>query len=91
MMAVLSSMFGVNGNTFFDFGTQIIFQSNSIILAVSIVACLPFVRRLGQNLLAKESKLWYVILYSLLPVILLLLSTSALVGDSYNPFIYFQF
>ena len=91
MMAVLGSMFGVNGNPIFDFGTQIIFQSNSIILAVSIVACLPFVRRLGQNLLAKESKLWYVILYSLLPVILLLLSTSALVGDSYNPFIYFQF
>ena len=91
MLAVLGSMFGVNGNPIFDFGTQIIFQSNSIILAVSVVACLPFVRRLGQNLLAKESKLWYVILYSLLPVVLLLLSTSALVGDSYNPFIYFQF
>ena len=25
------------------------------------------------------------------PVILLLLSTAGLVGDSYNPFIYFQF
>lgn len=91
MAAVLRSMFGANGNDFFDFGTRIIFQSNSMILAASIFACLPFMRRLGQKLLAKERKLWYVLLYSLLPVVLLLLSTAALVGDSYNPFIYFQF
>ena len=91
MMAVLGSMFGIHGNGFADFGTQIIFQSNSIILAVSIFACLPVVRRLEQALLAKESKLCYVLLYSLIPVVLLLLSTAALVGDSYNPFIYFQF
>jgi alginate O-acetyltransferase complex protein AlgI len=32
-----------------------------------------------------------VVFYSLIPVILLLLSTACLVGDSYNPFIYFQF
>ena len=91
MWAVLGSMFGMNGNVFFDFGTQIIFQSNSIILAVSIFACLPFVRRFGQTLLAQDRKLWYILLYSLLPVVLLLLSTAALVGDSYNPFLYFQF
>ena len=91
MMAVLGSMFCANGNKFFDFGTQILFQSNSIILAVSIFACLPIVRNLGQKLLEKERKLWYVVLYSVIPVVLLLLSTAALVGDSYNPFIYFQF
>jgi hypothetical protein len=34
---------------------------------------------------------WQVVFYSILPVILLLLSTASLVGDSYNPFIYFQF
>ena len=91
MAAVLRSMFGANGNAFSDFGTRITFQSNCIILAVSIFACLPFMRRLGQKLLAKEHKLWHVLLYSLLPVALLLMSTAALVGDSYNPFIYFQF
>ena len=91
MMAVLGSMFCANGNKFFDFGTQIMFQSNSIILAVSIFACLPIVRNLGQKLLETERKLWYVVLYSVIPVLLLLLSTAALVGDSYNPFIYFQF
>ena len=91
MLAVLGSMFGVYGNVFSDFGTQIIFQSNNIILAVSAFACLPVVHRISQNLLEKERKLWYVLLYSILPVVLLLLSTAALVGDSYNPFLYFQF
>ena len=91
MLAVLGSMFGIYGNVFSDFGTQIIFQSNNIILAVSAFACLPVVHRISQNLLEKERKLWYVLLYSILPVVLLLLSTAALVGDSYNPFLYFQF
>lgn len=91
MWAVLGSMFCANGNGFSDFITEIIFKSNSIILAVSIFACLPFTRRLGQKLLAQERKLWYVLLYSLIPALLLLLSTAALVGDSYNPFLYFQF
>ena len=91
MLAVLGSMFCANGNVISDFGTQITFQSNSIILAVSIFACLPVMRRLGQKLLEKDSKLWNVVIYSVIPVVLLLLSTAALVGDSYNPFIYFQF
>ena len=34
---------------------------------------------------------WNVVMYSVIPVVLLLLSTACLVGDSYNPFIYFQF
>ena len=29
--------------------------------------------------------------YGVVPVVLLLLSTACLVGDSYNPFLYFQF
>ena len=91
MMAVLGSMFCANGNAISDFGTQIVYQSNNIILAVSAFACLPLVRNMSRKLMAKESKFYDVVLYSVLPVVLLLLSTAALVGDSYNPFIYFQF
>lgn len=36
-------------------------------------------------------KVWNIVFYSLIPAALLLLSTACLVGDSYNPFIYFQF
>ena len=91
MMAVLGSMFCANGNPVSDFAAQITFQSNSIILAVSIFACLPVTRHLEQKLLAKDSRVWNTLIYSVIPVVLLLLSTAALVGDSYNPFIYFQF
>ena len=35
--------------------------------------------------------IWNMVFYSLIPVVLLLLCTANLVGDSYNPFIYFQF
>lgn len=52
----------------------------------------------GGSFLSEEARLcsgravaWDVVFYSILPVILLLLSTACLVGDSYNPFIYFQF
>ena len=34
---------------------------------------------------------WDVLFYAVVPVALLLISTACLVGDSYNPFIYFQF
>ena len=37
------------------------------------------------------SKVWDTVLYGIGPVVLLLASTANLVGDSYNPFIYFQF
>ena len=40
---------------------------------------------------AALSAIWNTLFYSLIPVVLLLLSTAGLVGDSYNPFIYFQF
>ena len=36
-------------------------------------------------------RLFNLMAYIVFPIILLLLSTASLVGDSYNPFIYFQF
>ena len=40
---------------------------------------------------ANGSQVWEIVRTCVIPVILLLLATSSLVGDSYNPFIYFQF
>ena len=39
----------------------------------------------------KGMSVLYAIGRILIPIILLVLSTAALVGDSYNPFLYFQF
>ena len=98
--ALVKSLFGLNGNALSSFTSQIQLQSNSILLLVSILACTPAAKLLRQKLegfaqshgpMSPVCTAWNVVFYSILPVILLLLSTAGLVGDSYNPFLYFQF
>ena len=68
-----------------------------ILLAAAALISTPFMKwfcakaegfAYGYKTLAK---IWDVVYYALVPVVLLLLSTACLVGDSYNPFIYFRF
>lgn len=94
---VFKALFGLNGNAASDFVTGTLLRNNVFLLAVSLIACTPAVKTLG-NLITRRSgrskrtaKLWDACRYCVVPVALLLLSTAALVGDSYNFFIYFQF
>ena len=99
--ALVKSLFGLNGNALSSFLTVNTLKSNMFLLAVCVIACTPAAKNLR---IAIERRLqarwngcgavataWCVVFYSVIPVILLLLSTASLVGDSYNPFIYFQF
>ena len=94
---LIRSLFGANGNALTSFTAEIQLQSNSYLLIVSVLASLPLAKnlRIWAEGYAQShgalSKVWNVCFYSIIPVILLLLSTACLVGDSYNPFIYFQF
>lgn len=94
---LVKSLFGANGNAFSDFGSEIQLQSHSFLLIAAAVASTPVMKLLKEKLIsygAEHScfeKVWNILFYSVLPVILLLLATANLVGDSYNPFIYFQF
>ncbi len=96
-LVLVKSLFGLNGNALSSFTSVIQLQSHSILLLVSIVASTPLMKLLRHriegwaNAHGKVSTVWNIAFYSILPVILLLLSTAGLVGDSYNPFIYFQF
>ena len=96
-MILIKSLFGLNGNDLTGFTAQIQLQSHSVLLLVSVVASTPVMKLLRQKLEGFAiahgawATVWNVVFYSILPVILLLLSTAGLVGDSYNPFIYFQF
>ena len=91
------SLFGANGNELSNFTTELTVQSHMFLLAAAILASTPLMRLLRQKLeqLACQfttwGKVWNAVFYGLIPVVLLLLSTACLVGDSYNPFIYFQF
>ena len=94
---LVKSLFGANGNVFSDFSSTIQLQSHSILLIVAAVGSTPLVKFLGEKVRAyasahgKFERVWNVVIYSVLPVVFLLLATANLVGDSYNPFIYFQF
>ena len=96
-MTLIRSLFGLNGNALTGFTVGIEFNSNMYLLIVSVIAATPLMRilRFQTEKLVLKSRfltvIWNIVIYSILPVILLLLSTASLVGDSYNPFIYFQF
>ncbi len=96
---VFLALFGANGNAASDFVTLTLLKNNIFLLAASILACTPLIKTLG-NILSRQArlssgpgfgKLWNFSVYCIIPLLLLLLSTASLVGDSYNPFIYFQF
>ena len=64
-------------------------------LIAAVIAVTPLLKSIGSFWEWRASLRGGTICYStvqvLLPPLLLLLSTAALVGNSYNPFLYFQF
>ena len=93
---VLKGMIGCNGNPLFDFEAWLIIQNHLILLLVCIVACTPFAAHcnsLLQYVSAKNTAVFVVraVLQFLIPAALFLLSLSALISNTYNPFLYFRF
>ena len=86
---VVRGLFGLNGNAASDFLTITMLENNMFLLFVSGMACTP-IPKIVSDRLAKNA-FWDGFRKSLLPVLFLLLATCALVGESYNPFLYFQF
>lgn len=93
----IKNMFALNGNRLSDFLSRTLFENNIFLLAVAIVCSTPLIKNLYQAISihvqgnAVLSKFWDIIRTCVIPVGLMLASTCALVGNSYNPFIYFQF
>ena len=94
---LFSSLFGGNGNALSSFAAETQLASNAFLLIAACVASTPLMKMLKERIercvsvRPAAARAWSLLFYSLLPVALLLLSTACLVGDSYNPFIYFQF
>ena len=96
IFAVLRGMFGANGNAFTNFETNTIVYSNVFILLFCAIVSTPIVRKIGSMVRytymdKKVVTVVYTVGRIIIPLVLLLLSTAALVGDSFNPFLYFQF
>ena len=95
-MALAKSMFGLNGNPLTVFTSRMQLQSHLYLLVVCVTVCTPLAKWIRGRMEAVTEgkaigKIWDIVFYSLIPAALLLLSTACLVGDSYNPFVYFQF
>ncbi len=97
LLTALKGMFCLNSNSFTNFEANIMLKSNIFLIIVAVLACLPLAK-LAKKALARltvkcgkggETVSW--ILTAAYPCVMLLLSTAALVGNSYNPFLYFQF
>ena len=86
---VVKGLFGLNGNAASDFLSFTMLENNLFLLLISAVACTPLPKAVSDRLAAYG--VWAGCRKALFPIVLLLLSTCALVGESYNPFLYFQF
>jgi len=84
----LSSMFGLNANAFADGLFYGWFSQNRILLFSGIILCTPLLRKIGTKT-AHIPAMEYLKVLGL--VILFVLSVATLAGNSYNPFIYFNF
>ena len=92
----VKGLFGLNGNGFAGAAVGLALKNNIFFLVFSTIACFPIgkmVRNILGNLSRQNTAFFWVnaVWEAAHPVILLLLSAMALAGDSYNPFLYFQF
>lgn len=93
---VLVGMFGIGNGGFANMAVGTVFLKNIFFIIFAIVACTDLGRKLRKYMmeLGKVHKNMFMIhnvCDMITPAILLVVSVLALVGASYNPFLYFQF
>ncbi|MGI6175955.1 MAG: MBOAT family O-acyltransferase [Christensenellales bacterium] len=96
VFSTLGSMFGISASGFSDAMVRMSFSSNIFLLIAAAIACIPiskFVRLIWDHLERKNyrSKRFAQIVNAVFNLALLLFSTTMLIGQSYNPFLYFNF
>ena len=88
----VNGIFNSNGQGFGDAQTAMTFKNNIFFIIASIIACTPIIPAI--NKLADKNRATCAVreaVGAVIPMILLVISAFTLAGDSYNPFLYFQF
>lgn len=93
---LLKGMFGLNKNGLINASVPIVFKNNVFLLIFCILACTPILKHLGakvKRLFQATGRIPYIsyVYDMVVPTAMLILSLLALVGNSYNPFLYFRF
>ena len=96
LSTVLKGMFGLNGNHIFTYEAFSFSAGYIIFFIICVFACTPIVKLAKRILISLAKKniaanYAYRIADIAFPPLLVILSAISLVGDSYNPFLYFQF
>lgn len=92
----LKGILCLNHNAFLDLNTKILLRSNVFFLIFCCFACTPLYKGLHDLIQrrfdAKKHIAYPILIWDMVfPIVCLLLSLMALIGNSYNPFLYFQF
>ncbi len=93
---VFKGMFGLNGNALSDFESRTTAASYIVMLVIAVLACTPAAKNIAQRVKYSALKsngafALYSAAQFIIPALLLILSAASLVGNSYNPFLYFRF
>jgi alginate O-acetyltransferase complex protein AlgI len=86
----IKNMFGLNGNSIISDKAIYLLYTNIIMFIIVSLASTPIVKEIKEKILA-NNKLYTYIGLGFLYFIALILCTSSLVNESYNPFLYFKF
>ena len=97
ILTVLRGMFCANGNPLATYESKEFLMKYVLFFAICVLACTPLIRSLSAALRKKGEKnggaaaAFAGAVNIVLPVCLLAVSVLFLIGDSYNPFLYFRF
>lgn len=83
-------MFGFSNNIFIDNITKYILNNNFIILVLGLI-CSTKLIRVYSNKIKSTFRKNDVFLIASINLLILIISTAYLVGETYNPFLYFRF
>ena len=96
VLCVIKGLFGANGNPLSSFEAFTTVKSYVIMLIIAVLASTPIFKNLTDRfkfgaLKSRGVLAAYSVAQLIVPAVLLIISAAALVGDSYNPFLYFRF
>ncbi|MBP1926128.1 alginate O-acetyltransferase complex protein AlgI [Sedimentibacter acidaminivorans] len=89
----ISILFGFSKNALYDIKFEVEFFNNIVFLVIAFLCCTPIFKVLGSKFIEifnLEGKHTYV-LYAIFNATILIIATIMLIGQTYNPFLYFRF
>ena len=105
LWVAVKGLFALNGNPWMSLSVQSELFAHAVFLPIAVLACTPLIPAFGKLFERLRSRVTegksggvgmvavtvYDAVTAVIPVLLVFLSLLCLVGDSYNPFLYFQF